>query len=124
MQEDEAFETNPEHGTVDGLMALTITLIIVAMLLITALELWALWTLGERDDRRRQTVPEVTPAGPTRAVVNDGDVDDTHIPHQSSPPAWRPRSSPPASPERSPSVPGEAPPGGASARSGVPTRAA
>jgi hypothetical protein len=33
-------------------MALTIALIIVAMLVITALELWVLWALGERDDRR------------------------------------------------------------------------
>ena len=54
--------------------------ITIAMLVITALELWALWTLGERDDRRRQSGPRSRLPGPTRAVVNGGDVDDMQIP--------------------------------------------
>jgi hypothetical protein len=32
-------------------MALTIGLIVVAMVGITAFELWVLWALGERDER-------------------------------------------------------------------------
>jgi hypothetical protein len=34
-------------------MLLTITLILVAMVLLAALEIWLFWQLGERDDRRR-----------------------------------------------------------------------
>lgn len=34
-------------------MLLTITLILVAMALLAAYEIWLLWQLGKRDDRRR-----------------------------------------------------------------------
>lgn len=34
-------------------MLLTITLILVAMLALAALELWLFWRVGGRDDRRR-----------------------------------------------------------------------
>ena len=51
-------------------MAVTIALILVAMFVLTALELWALWALGERDDRRRQLVRH-TQAAARRATDDD-----------------------------------------------------
>jgi hypothetical protein len=51
-------------------MAVTIALILVAMFVLTALELWALWALGERDDRRRQLARQTQAAA---GHARDGD---------------------------------------------------
>ena len=39
-------------------MALTIALILAAMIALSALELYLFWKLGERDDRRRRSPRE------------------------------------------------------------------
>ena len=65
-------------------MWLTITLILIAMLALAALELWFLWRLGERDDARRSRVrlhPRFSEAGGARR--------DPSAPERTSRPARR-----------------------------------
>jgi hypothetical protein len=65
-------------------MWLTITLILVAMVALVALELWFFWRLGERDDARRSRArlrPRVSKTGDGRG--------DSSAPERTSRPARR-----------------------------------